>query len=149
MRFIYRLSLSFACAALVNADYRVYQPKNQVIFGGSNLTYTTTSTSKTPPAATFTGAAAYDRTILTPPAVPNPPLPPLVPIQLTSSGGIPGLSIPHSGAFFGFSVEMSVVNQVCEFSSHLLHRLPSYTDRHFSGEEQVSRFPRLQLSPEY
>jgi hypothetical protein len=26
----------------------------------------------------------------------------------------PGLSIPQSGAFVGFSIEMSVANQICE-----------------------------------
>jgi hypothetical protein len=64
-------------------------------------------------AANYTGAAAYDLTVLNAPAVPNP-APPTQPfLQLfASSTSQSGLSIPISGSFFGFSVEMSVVNQV-------------------------------------
>ncbi|KAH9003624.1 hypothetical protein EDB86DRAFT_2888634 [Lactarius hatsudake] len=107
MRLRFSLSLSFAWATLANAQYSVYQPKNQVIFGGSALNYTG------PAGATnYTGSAAYDPTVLNPPAVPNPPIPTQVPVQLTSSGGIANLSIPQNGGFFGFSIEMSVSNQV-------------------------------------
>jgi hypothetical protein len=102
-------------AALVVAQYSIYQPKNQVIFGGAALHLTATGTAA---AANFTGAAAYDSTVLTPPAVPNPAIPSQIPIQLTSSGGITGLSIPQNGGFFGFSIEMSVSNQVCESSCY-------------------------------
>ncbi|KAI9454225.1 hypothetical protein BJY52DRAFT_765579 [Lactarius psammicola] len=99
---------SFLWATLVSAQYNIYQPKNQVIFGGSAANYTNTGAA----AANYTGAAAYDPTVLNPPAVPNPPIPTQVPVQLTSSGGIPNLSIPQNGGFFGFSIEMSVSNQV-------------------------------------
>ncbi|KAI9461990.1 hypothetical protein BJY52DRAFT_1147038 [Lactarius psammicola] len=111
MRCRLSLSLSFVLATLVNAQYNIYQPKNQVIFGGSALNYTNTAAAA---AASYTGSAAYDPTILNPPAVPNPPIPTQVPVQLTSSGGIPNLSIPQNGGFFGFSIEMSVSNQVCD-----------------------------------
>ncbi|KAI0299017.1 glycoside hydrolase family 79 protein [Multifurca ochricompacta] len=78
------------------------------------FTYPKTSTSTTTgAAANYTGAAAYDPTVLNAPAVPNPPISTQIPIPLSSSGGIPNLSIPQSGAFFGFSIEMSVSNQVC------------------------------------
>jgi hypothetical protein len=47
----------------------------------------------------------------------NPPPPPAAfntqfDIQLQHD--TPGLSIPQSGAFVGFSIEMSVANQICE-----------------------------------
>ncbi|KAH9177916.1 hypothetical protein EDB89DRAFT_1292020 [Lactarius sanguifluus] len=117
MHLCFSLSLSFVWAALANAQYSVYQPKNQVIFGGSALNYTNTAAAA---AASYTGAAAYDPTILNPPAVPNPPIPTQVPVQLTSSGGITNLSIPQNGAFFGFSIEMSVSNQVLGKNSSYL-----------------------------
>ncbi|KAF9806697.1 hypothetical protein IEO21_08591 [Rhodonia placenta] len=70
--------------------------------------------------STYTGAAAYDPTVLNAPALPNP-LPPIqFGIQLsTSASDVPALSIQLSGAFLGFSIEMSVVDQVCELSSLL------------------------------
>lgn len=64
-------------------------------------------------AASYTGAAAYDPTVLEPPPPPNPPIPHTFAIQL-QNGGTPGASIQQNGAFFGFSIEMSVVDQVCE-----------------------------------
>ncbi|KAI0255534.1 hypothetical protein BJV78DRAFT_1151513 [Lactifluus subvellereus] len=116
---IHSFSFSFflSWAALVAAQYSIYQPKNQVIFGGSALHLTATSTAA---ATNFTGAAAYDSTILNPPAVPNPAIPSQIPVQLTSSGGIAGLSIPQNGGFFGFSIEMSVSNQVLGKNSSFL-----------------------------
>jgi hypothetical protein len=110
------LSLSFACwATLVNAQYKIYQPKNQVIFGGSALNYThTASATGTAAFANYTAPAEFDATTLTPPPVPSPPIPTVVPVQLPSSGGFPNSSAPVNGGFFGFSVEMSVANQVCE-----------------------------------
>jgi hypothetical protein len=63
--------------------------------------------------AVYTGLAAYDPTILIPPPVPDPSIPKQFAVQVTN-GGVPGLSIRQHGGFFGFSIEMSVVNQVCE-----------------------------------
>ena len=64
----------------------------------------------------YTGPAAYDPTVLNPPPIPNPPPANQFSLQLWSSASnVPGLSIPQSGAFFGFSIEMSVVDQVCEY----------------------------------
>jgi len=74
---------------------------------GQNPFQTTTAA-----AADYTGAAAYNPTILTPPPVPSD-LATMFPIQLVS-GGTPGVSIPQTGQFFGFSIEMSVINQVRE-----------------------------------
>jgi len=65
------------------------------------------------PAAGYTGAAAYDPTVLQAPRPPNPPIRTHFSIQLLN-GGPAGASIQHNGAFFGFSIEMSVVDQVRE-----------------------------------
>ncbi|KAK7033434.1 Glyco-hydro-79C domain-containing protein [Favolaschia claudopus] len=79
-------------------------------------TTTTASQSGSAAAASYTGAAAYDPTILNPPPVPDPP-PPTTFFQQLSSSPVPGLSIPQSGYFYGFSVEFSVVNQVLGLNS--------------------------------
>lgn len=63
--------------------------------------------------------AAYDETILNPPELPNPRPAVAYTLELQrDAGAVNGLSIPlKSGhAFFGFSIEMSVINQVCEYS---------------------------------
>ena len=66
-------------------------------------------------AANHTGAAAYDGTVLMAPAIPNPPPPQTFSLQLLSSNTSQGgLSILQKGTFFGFSIEMSVINQVRE-----------------------------------
>jgi hypothetical protein len=123
MRSLHPLSLPFLGVALVAAqsdDYKIYQPKNQVIYGGTALHLTATSTTA---ASNFTNAAAYDKTVLNPPAVPNHAIPTSVPIQLQSSGVTSNVSVPVNGGFFGISVEMSVANQVCKLSC-LPHRAP-------------------------
>ncbi|KAI0051175.1 glycoside hydrolase family 79 protein [Auriscalpium vulgare] len=103
------------CAALANGQYTVYQPLNQqIIFGGVG---TPTAAG---PAATYTGAAAYDPTVLNPPPPPNPPIPTQFPIQLYT-GGMWNLSKPQSGAFFGFSIEMSVATQILGKNSSLIN----------------------------
>ena len=104
------LSLLVSIIGLTSAQYTIYQPYQQVIFGGNTNTGTTTLTG-TAAAATYTGSAAYDPTVLQPPPPPIPPVPSNQFVQLYS-GGMNGLSIPHTGAFFGFSIEMSVVNHV-------------------------------------
>ena len=68
------------------------------------------TSSSTGDAADYTGAAAYDPTVLEPPPIPDP-LPPMAfGIQL-QTGGTPGVSIKQKGSFLGFSIEMSVSNQ--------------------------------------
>ncbi|TFY78580.1 hypothetical protein EWM64_g5434 [Hericium alpestre] len=93
----------------------VYQPKNpQVIFGGpsSSSSEQPSGTVGVPAAATYTGAAAYNPTVLQPPPVPsNPTVPTQFPVQLWS-GGMANLSMPLPGTFYGFSIEMSISNHV-------------------------------------
>jgi hypothetical protein len=67
-------------------------------------------------AATATRPAAYNDTVLDPPPVPDPP--PATSFTLTlqslNTSVSSGLSIPIKGTFFGFSIEMSVITQLCE-----------------------------------
>ncbi|PFH50113.1 glycoside hydrolase family 79 protein [Amanita thiersii Skay4041] len=70
-------------------------------------------------AANYTGAAAYNPTVLQPPPVP-PGLPTQYAIQLQNGGAPAGVSIPQLGSFVGFSIEMSVVNQVLGKNASLI-----------------------------
>ncbi|KAG5336999.1 hypothetical protein C0989_011248 [Termitomyces sp. Mn162] len=80
--------------------------------------YPTVTTTFAAAAANYTGAAAYNPTVLTPPPVPSGLNTQFV-VQLQSSG-TGNLSQPQNGSFIGFSVEMSVVNQVLGKNSTLL-----------------------------
>lgn len=108
------LSLLSSALGLVSAQsdpfYSVYRPPNQVVFGGKSDSAQSQSASA--PSASYTGAPAYDPTVLQAPAPPNPPVPTNQFVQLFN-GGVNGLSKPQSGAFFGFSVEMSVATHIC------------------------------------
>lgn len=67
-------------------------------------------------AASYTGSAAYDPTILVAPDPPSPAPAMQFTIELQSAtASVQGLSIPQAGTFYGFSVEFSVINQVCEY----------------------------------
>lgn len=71
--------------------------------------------------ANYTGSAAYDPTTLQAPALPNPmPNRQYTVAMQGDAASVTGLSIPHTGAFYGFSIEMSVINQVCAYTSVLL-----------------------------
>lgn len=102
MRFLSVLLLS---AFSVHAEITVYYAPGQVPF-------VTTSAA----ASDYTGVAAYNPTTLLPPPVPTPAVPSSFPVALRT-GGTPGASIPQLGSFVGFSIEMSVSNQVCGLSS--------------------------------
>ena len=66
-------------------------------------------------AATYTGYKAYNPTMLIPPALPNPLPPTQFNLNLQpAANAVGGLSIMQSGAFFGLSIETSVITQVCE-----------------------------------
>lgn len=97
------------CSALLSTSYAVtvYRQKGQSVLG------TATSAAS---AADYTGSAAYNPTVLIAPAPPEPRPPLQFSIGLPDASTL-NLSIPQSGYFMGFSVEMSVVNQVCECAS--------------------------------
>lgn len=93
--------------ALVSAVTVYYQQDQQALATASGSAS----------AANYTGAAAYNPTVLNAPPPPNPPINTSFPLQLTNNP--PGLSITQNGAFFGFSIEMSVVNQVCKYPIYI------------------------------
>ncbi|KAJ6482192.1 glycoside hydrolase family 79 protein [Mycena vitilis] len=91
-----------------NASVTVYQNNNQAAF--------TTSLAA---GATYTGVAAYNPSSLVAPPVPSPTILTTIPITLQNSG-TPNLSIKQKGSFIGFSIEMSVTNQVLGKNSTFL-----------------------------
>jgi hypothetical protein len=122
-----RLRLSHSLFAVLTSSaigahgaITIYNPTGQGPMHEFTATETTTTTatgSASASAATtsYTGLAAYDPTTLVAPQLPNPAPATNFPIQLYA-GGMDGLSIAQHGSFIGFSIEMSVSNQVCEFS---------------------------------
>ena len=75
----------------------------------------TTTTFITARPAVYTGLEAYNDIYIAPPAIPSPAPPTTfalgVPTDATLLGG---LSIQQQGTFLGFSIEMSVANQLSE-----------------------------------
>ncbi|KJA24887.1 glycoside hydrolase family 79 protein [Hypholoma sublateritium FD-334 SS-4] len=93
------------------------------VYGQIPLAQTAVATATDSSAATQTTLAAYDRTELTPPALPSPnPGANAYTLSLEkSAASVQGLSIPHvGGGFWGFSIEMSVVSQVLGKNSTFL-----------------------------
>lgn len=84
------------------------------VYGQIPLAHATTATAgATRP--TVVSSPAYDETILTPPPLPDPRSPRLYTLNLPADGAnVNGLSIPQQGSFYGFSIEMSVINQLRE-----------------------------------
>ncbi|KAF9077358.1 hypothetical protein BDP27DRAFT_1413776 [Rhodocollybia butyracea] len=103
----------FICYGLVRLSTAVtvyYAP-------GQNPLSTPTATSSAS-AASYTDAAAYNPITLPVPALPDP-MPPLS-LSFNLQANAPGRSITQSGAFMGFSIEMSVANQVLGKNSSIL-----------------------------
>jgi hypothetical protein len=88
---------------------------------------------------TTTIRAAYNTTRLSVPALPEGAegISNDFVVQLArEAGAVPGISIPHEGAsFYGFSIEMSVINQVRE--CHLQSALPSSTNREKNSRKEL------------
>ncbi|KAG8713837.1 hypothetical protein FRC09_018268 [Ceratobasidium sp. 395] len=111
-----RLSIArclYALATLSSAYgavtvYRVSDDPNQ-----QQATATASS-----PASEYTGSAAYDPTVLNPPAPPGD-LNRDFTVNLPQ-GGLPNLSIKQSGAYLGFSIELSVANRAIGSNSSIL-----------------------------
>lgn len=99
------LGLQFRCGASVTVYYQPAQ---------SQLAAFASQASAVAAGAKYTGLPAYNPVTLIAPAPPGPSaLPTKFTIQLANA--VPAAaSIPQNGSFFGFSVEMSVVNQVGE-----------------------------------
>lgn len=92
------------------AQVTLYNNPGQSALGTAGGTPSLTDTSAE---AQFTGLGAYDPLVLVAPPPPVPPPPLEFPIVLLPEGQ-PGLSIPLQGNVLGFSIEMSVVDQVSE-----------------------------------
>ncbi|KAJ3829651.1 glycoside hydrolase family 79 protein [Lentinula raphanica] len=89
----------------VNAQITVYGVTGQEPIG-----QTATNTAA---AANYTGSAAYNPTVLIAPDIPTGDQYPSLQFELQlPTTGIDGISITQQGSFLGFSVEMSVANQV-------------------------------------
>ena len=81
-------------------------------------------TTSTAADATYTGLPAYDPTVLTPPAPPQPPTTQIgvaIPGNADSAMGLGMmLSIPQKGNFLGFSIELSIAPTLLGSSVGLL-----------------------------
>ncbi|KAJ7249910.1 glycoside hydrolase family 79 protein [Mycena rebaudengoi] len=89
-----------------NCDITVYHANNAAAF-------------TTVPGAKYTGPAAYNPTSLVAPPVPTPAIQTTLDVALQNSG-TPGISVKQKGSFLGFSIEMSVTNQVLGKNSSLI-----------------------------
>ncbi|KAI0370682.1 hypothetical protein BV20DRAFT_1071415 [Pilatotrama ljubarskyi] len=112
--------------ATTRAHVTVYGPfgKTTVAQGqsGTDIRPTTTSYMTTHGPAQYTGLAAYNDVYLPPPAITSPAPANAFTISVPNGAGLAsGLSIPHTGSFFGFSIEMSVATQLIGTNSSTLH----------------------------
>lgn len=79
--------------------------------------------SPSPSPTPYSGPAAFDPTTIAPPAPPNPPQQTNIPITLyAGTDYIPGLSIPQKGNLLGFSIELSVADQIRASHSPPFHQ---------------------------
>jgi hypothetical protein len=112
------LLLAFATICIADdSQWKVYYPANpNVIANGVATTAfaASTLTASATAATTTQTVAAYLTSELAAPALPSPLPATQFPVQLLS-GGMTNLSIPQPGSFMGFSIEMSVSTQICEY----------------------------------
>ena len=92
-------------------DVTIYGPIGAITSGAASAT----DGASTSAAATYI-PAAFNTETLTAPAVPTPAPPTqfTVPLQ-NDAADVTGLSIEQSGSFYGFSIEISVANQIGEY----------------------------------
>ncbi|OBZ69575.1 Beta-glucuronidase [Grifola frondosa] len=89
-----------------------------MVSSASGSSSSSTTTASIPWATAF---SAYNDVVLSPPPLPVPLPPTQFSISLANQAvDVSGLSIPQSGSFYGFSIEMSVANQVIGKNSSLL-----------------------------
>ncbi|KAG8690137.1 hypothetical protein FRC08_010649, partial [Ceratobasidium sp. 394] len=107
--------LSFIRCAYALASLSTYAHGQVTVYkvGDQKGSQVTASTSAS--AAAYTGSAAYDPTVLNP-----PPAPDQLNRDYTIQGGMAGLSIPQSGSYLGFSIELSVATRVLGTNSSIL-----------------------------
>ncbi|KAH9886696.1 glycoside hydrolase family 79 protein [Cubamyces lactineus] len=124
------LFFSLACllVSIVNAKVTIYGMFGQTtanpdaLRSGTASIQPTTSFVTVPGPPHYTELAAYNPIYMLPPAIPNPPPPNQFAIGVpTSAQLMNGLSIPQKGSFFGFSIEMSVANQLIGTNASDLH----------------------------
>lgn len=89
---------------------------SQLTLYTARLDPTSTSIDPSAPSAAYTGLPAYDPTRLEAPAPPQPPINSYT-LTLPGTAGLAGeqgltLSKPHKGNFLGFSIELSVANNI-------------------------------------
>ncbi|EIW64921.1 glycoside hydrolase family 79 protein [Trametes versicolor FP-101664 SS1] len=116
------LSLLCLFAPLVAADVTIYGLFGQTTADAATLrsgtatpVASTTSFVTTPGPPQYTELAAYNPIYMEPPPIPSPAPPLQFSIGVPSSAQLMNaLSIPQHGTFFGFSIEMSVANQLSE-----------------------------------
>ncbi|KAF7325829.1 Glyco-hydro-79C domain-containing protein [Mycena kentingensis (nom. inval.)] len=87
------------------------------VYHDHQASFQTTSVSGAAPSE-YTGLAAYSPTLLNRPELPNPGIQTTLQVALQNSPL--GLSVKQEGSFVGFSVEMSVSNQVLGKNSSLI-----------------------------
>jgi len=99
--------------SLLLCTLRVYA--DVTIYGQAPLAETRSATITTSSVPQSTPGAYDDSVVLTPPPVPTGlNLAPTIDLQ-RDAAALQGLSIPHTlGSFFGFSIELSVINQLRE-----------------------------------
>lgn len=102
------LLVLLASLAVVHAEVTVYGVNGVVQASASGTASASASSAAYTP-------AAFNTVVLNAPAIPSPAPATQFTVQLdNAASNVPGLSIAQSGAFFGFSIEMSVVTQVSE-----------------------------------
>ena len=95
------------------AAVTIYGPKGPVA----------SSTSAAASSSATAGSSSPGSLTLTPPPIPSPGPPTQFHLTLQNSAqNVPNLSIPQSGAFYGFSIELSVADQI---STSALYKISS------------------------
>ena len=122
------LALASSCllAAAARAEVTIYGVFGQTTLDPTNTAGTGTGTAAAAAATTsfvtapgppsYTQLAAYNDIYMYPPAIPSPPPANTFAIGVpTDATLMNALSIKQQGTFFGFSIEMSVANQISEY----------------------------------
>ena len=115
--FIFLLLFSFISrvSALAPSSITIYYAPGQTPLANGTI-----PSASVTPTAYDNNLQAYSTVTLIPPPPPSGTAIAAA-FPLSIPGPVPqGASIPQSGAFLGFSIEMSVVNQVCEYESHII-----------------------------